>query len=225
MVMERYLQTDLGDYRLVQFRVDHYELTEYTREHIEQLFPPDDILSGITYTPGELIGLWRETSRKGKLHYHAILIVKDQPKLKDAFAPLKKRILRRGAPKDACAVKIYNSRNMKDRNIAYYIGYCSKCDDPIIPFEYRDECYAEYERINKALGNDDYFKSYMLKHLSNEPSDQEILDMLKAWYKDKFTDHSPLIISQKYWKVLSFMDPDRYDQQMDIAVKKILGID
>ena len=222
--MERYLVSDLGDSRLVQFRVDHYELKEYTRDNIHKFFPEDDWLNNIKYTPGEVIGMWRETSKKGKLHYHALLIVKDQPKLKDAFNHLKKLVLRPGASKDATAVKIYNSRNMKDRNIAYYIGYCSKCDDPIIPFSYRDECYAEYERINKALGNDDYFKSYMLKHMSEHPTDQEILDMLKSWYKDKFTDHSPLIISQKYWKVLSFMDPDKYDKQMDLAVKKILGI-
>lgn len=216
--METYLTTESKGYRLVQLRVDN-EWLKYPENIGTQSVIPQYRM------PGEFLGCWRETGRRtNKLHYHSMFIVPDTFKKKD-WAPKWLHILKPGSPDSCKCIKFYNSKNFtQGRNWAYYIGYCAKCNDPMgLEFPYSQECRNEYDRINKETGSDDYFKSYILKRLNSESTTSQIIEVCRQWYLDNFKDHDPLKVSQKYWKVLGLLDPNRYHNQMELAVNNILA--
>jgi len=208
--MDRFLVDDIKDYRLVQVRLDH--------ESLKFKSNPEHLLR--TNFPGEFLGCWRETSRiKKKLHYHIMYIVNKSHKKTDWNYALKH--LLPDAEPSAHAIKFYNSKNFKNgETFAFYIGYAAKCSDPIgTEFQHAEECRSEYERVCKEKGSDEQFKSFVLKRLKEDSTDREIYVAIVDWYQQQATQHNVLIMDQRYWQILSLINPDRHHVKAVAAIQ------
>lgn len=171
--------------------------------------------------PGELLGVWRELSKKSKtLHYHA-LFISDDKLTKKQYEPFIKQVTKSNTSRSSKCVKFYSSRNFANgESFQYYIGYCSKCNDPIIDYPDSDLCRKEYERVNVSKSNDAEFKGFIAKRLHEGSQDHEIDSVICDWYQQQGTQHNVLICDQRFWQVQAFINPTKHKERMMSAMSR-----
>lgn len=196
--------------RLVQVRIDHDSL--FTNPH-----------NTFNLFPGECQGAWRETSKKTKkLHYHAMYVVDESIK-RVTYESVLKKVLKADAPQSGKCIKFYNSRNFNNgETFAYYIGYCSKCQDPIIDNPNVAQYLEIYQKVNLEKSSDEVFKDFVLKRLTDKSTDEQIVQVICEWYQYQGTQHSPLIGEQRYWQVLALINPDKHSVNYVSATLKLI---
>lgn len=202
--------------RLIQIRIDKIALTPFFQDErflTEEVFPLD------------LLHVGKELKPTNKaVHYHIIGYFTAKQNHKALITKkLQQKLLVNTPPSNSFSVKVYCGKDFKQgESPEYYIGYCAKGHDPIFPASNLTHCLEVYEQVKKDKGNDEYFKDFILKHLTPNSTKSEIIKCCMEWYKKNQTQHSPLIVAQRYWQVLTIIQPEVYDSQMYSSVIKML---
>lgn len=202
--------------RLIQIRIDKVALNSFFQDErflTEEVFPLEVLHVGKELKPSN-----------NAVHYHIIGYYTAKQNHKALITKkLQKKLLVNTPPSNSFAVKVYCGKDFKQgESPDYYVGYCAKGHDPILSNSDIEHCIEVYESVKKSKGNDDYFKDFILKYLTPDSTKKEIILCCMEWYKKNQTQHSPLIIQQRYWQVLTIIQPDVYDSQMYASVIKML---